>query len=190
MVLDHCLETKLGWSKKPDAVVYSVCAITLLGIFLLDLFIPLGVATGVLYVVVVLLALWIPKQKPVILFAVMASVLIVAAVFFKPSVAEMWKVLFNRGISLLAIWTTVALGLQRNAIEAQRHRILLEREKTLEEIRILQGLLPICASCKKIRDDNDSWVQLEGYIREHSEAEFTHSICPDCAARLYPDFTG
>lgn len=65
------------------------------------------------------------------------------------------------------------------------------REKELEEalsrIKVLSGLLPICASCKKIRKDDGYWQQIEGYIREHSEADFTHSICPDCAKRLYPE---
>lgn len=57
----------------------------------------------------------------------------------------------------------------------------------LAEVKILSGLLPICASCKKIRDDKGYWNQIEGYIREHSEAEFTHSICPECAKKLYPE---
>ena len=56
-----------------------------------------------------------------------------------------------------------------------------------EEIRKLSGLLPICASCKKIRDDNGYWMQIEKYIGEHSEAQFTHSICPECTERLYPE---
>jgi len=58
--------------------------------------------------------------------------------------------------------------------------------KLLHEIRHLEGLLPICASCKKIRDTHGNWLQIEGYIRDHSDAEFTHSICPDCAKKLYP----
>ena len=100
----------------------------------------------------------------------------------------MWKVVFNRGISLFAVWAAAILGLQRNKAEQQRNIVLLEREKAFQEVRILRGLLPICASCKKIRDDNGYWTQIEGYIKDHSEAEFTHSICPDCAKRLYPDF--
>lgn len=58
------------------------------------------------------------------------------------------------------------------------------------EIRVvkLEGLLPICASCKMIRDDQGAWHQLESYIRDRSQVEFTHSICPDCARRLYPAF--
>ena len=63
-----------------------------------------------------------------------------------------------------------------------------ELEQTLAEVRTLQGLLPICASCKKIRDDKGYWNQLEKYIVEHSGARFSHGICPDCAKTLYPDF--
>lgn len=64
-----------------------------------------------------------------------------------------------------------------------------QRELTasFSKIKVLQGFLPICASCKKIRDDSGYWNQLESYIAQHSEAEFSHSICPDCANRLYPD---
>jgi len=62
-----------------------------------------------------------------------------------------------------------------------------ELQRSLETVKQLSGLLPICASCKKIRDDNGSWTQLEWYIHEHSEAEFTHGICPECARKLYPN---
>lgn len=61
-------------------------------------------------------------------------------------------------------------------------------KNALLEVKILSGLLPICASCKKIRDDKDYWNQIEAYIRDHSEAEFSHSICPNCVKKLYPDF--
>ena len=60
-------------------------------------------------------------------------------------------------------------------------------EKAIEQVRQLSGLLPICASCKKIRDDKGYWNEVEGYLREHSEIEFTHSICPDCVRTLYPE---
>jgi hypothetical protein len=58
--------------------------------------------------------------------------------------------------------------------------------QSLEKIKVLSGLLPICASCKKIRDDTGYWSQVEIYIAQHSDAQFTHGICPDCAKRLYP----
>ena len=59
-------------------------------------------------------------------------------------------------------------------------------EEALLQIRTLKGLLPICASCKKIRDDGGYWNQLETYIQDHTDAEFSHGICPQCAHRLYP----
>jgi signal transduction histidine kinase len=64
-----------------------------------------------------------------------------------------------------------------------------ELEKALSEVKQLSGLLPICASCKKIRDTQGYWNQIEAYIRDHSEAEFTHSICEECAEKLYPGFS-
>lgn len=65
--------------------------------------------------------------------------------------------------------------------------IALYRHKTEKELKTLRGILPICASCKKIRDDKGYWAQIETYIREHSEVEFSHSLCPDCAKKLYPN---
>nr|NJM03058.1 response regulator [Desulfobacula sp.] len=62
---------------------------------------------------------------------------------------------------------------------------LLARIKTHVEIKILRGLLPICAKCKKIRDDEGFWKQVDTYIEEHSGATFTHGICPDCLTELY-----
>jgi hypothetical protein len=62
-----------------------------------------------------------------------------------------------------------------------------ELQLALANVKMLTGMLPICASCKNIRDDEGYWHQVEVYIRSHSEAEFTHGICPDCAAKLYPE---
>lgn len=64
----------------------------------------------------------------------------------------------------------------------------IELEKALSEVKKLSGFIPICANCKKIRDDKGYWNQIEEYIRNHSEAEFSHSLCPECAKKLYPEF--
>ncbi len=71
--------------------------------------------------------------------------------------------------------------------EAEREELIAELQSSLAQVRRLSGLLPICASCKKIRDDKGYWKQIESYIRDHSEAEFSHSICPDCVKKIYPD---
>lgn len=75
----------------------------------------------------------------------------------------------------------------RNAM-ADKERLLGELKAALEKVKLLSGYLPICASCKKIRDDSGYWQQIESYIRDHSEAEFSHGICPDCIKKLYPEF--
>jgi len=60
-------------------------------------------------------------------------------------------------------------------------------EDALSQVKLLSGFLPICSSCKRIRDDKGYWNQIESYIRDHSEAEFSHGICPECAKKLYPE---
>lgn len=72
--------------------------------------------------------------------------------------------------------------------EAAQEKLIQELQKALSEVRKLSGMLPICASCKKIRDDQGYWTQIEAYIRDHSEAEFSHGICPECMQKLYPEY--
>jgi PAS domain S-box-containing protein len=76
---------------------------------------------------------------------------------------------------------------ERKKAEEEKEKLIIELKNALREVKTLGGLLPICASCKKIRDDKGYWNQLEDYIQKHSEAEFSHSVCPDCAKKLYPD---
>ncbi|MBU0482740.1 MAG: DUF3365 domain-containing protein [Proteobacteria bacterium] len=76
----------------------------------------------------------------------------------------------------------------RKQAEEEREKVIGELKKALQQVKLLSGFLPICASCKKIRDDKGYWNQIESYIRDHSEAEFSHSICPACARKLYPEF--
>ncbi len=80
----------------------------------------------------------------------------------------------------------------KNITKRKLAEVALKKEhdkllKALKEIKTLSGFLPICASCKKIRDDKGYWNQIEGYIQQHSDAQFSHAICPACAKKLYPD---
>jgi hypothetical protein len=65
--------------------------------------------------------------------------------------------------------------------------VIVKLQQALAQVKRLSGFLPICASCKKIRDDQGYWQQVEAYIRDHSEAEFSHGLCPECAKKLYPE---
>jgi PAS domain S-box-containing protein len=71
---------------------------------------------------------------------------------------------------------------------SERKKAEIELKEALSKVKLLSGMLPICSSCKKIRDDQGYWNLLEAYVSDHSEAEFSHSICPECAKRLYPEF--
>ena len=66
--------------------------------------------------------------------------------------------------------------------------IIFITARLFRRMKYLEGILPICASCKKIRDEKNCWHQIEVYVRDRSEAEFSHGICPECAKKLYPEF--
>lgn len=76
---------------------------------------------------------------------------------------------------------------ERKRYGKERDKVVAELQDALARIRMLTGLLPTCASCKRIRDRKGNWVQMEHYIQIHSEAKFSHGICPDCVKKLYPD---
>ena len=75
----------------------------------------------------------------------------------------------------------------RKKAEENKTELIKELQKSLLEVKTLRGFLPICSHCKKIRDDKGYWTQIESYIHDHSDAEFSHSICQDCAKKHYPD---
>ena len=80
----------------------------------------------------------------------------------------------------------VRTHLYLRALMKEKQKLIGELQEALAKVKTLSGLLPICSSCKKIRDDKGYWNQIETYIRERSEADFTHGICPKCAKMLYP----
>jgi hypothetical protein len=99
--------------------------------------------------------------------------------------------LFEYAFSALIVSMAVLLVNDFLNLHDQVEKMNLALEATVREqsqdLKVLSGLLPICASCKKIRDDKGYWNQIESYIHEHSDAEFSHSICPECAQKLYSD---
>jgi hypothetical protein len=76
---------------------------------------------------------------------------------------------------------------RRKVAERERDETIRELRQALSEVKTLRGLLPICARCKRIRDDKGYWNLIEAYLKAHTDVEFTHGICPDCAKELYPD---
>jgi hypothetical protein len=75
---------------------------------------------------------------------------------------------------------------ERKQAKDEREKLIIELQEALGRVKTLSGFLPICASCKKIRNDKGYWEQLEAYITKHSEALFSHGLCPECAQKLCP----
>jgi len=96
--------------------------------------------------------------------------------------AEMIEVQGGRYMITLASDIT-----ERKREEQEREQLINQLQETLAHVKTLRGLIPICASCKRIRDDQGYWHQVEVYVQEHSEAQFSHGLCLDCARKLYPD---
>jgi hypothetical protein len=76
---------------------------------------------------------------------------------------------------------------ERKRSEEEREKLIIELQEALANVKKLSGLIPICSSCKKIRDDKGYWNQLEKYLLEHSDATLSHGLCPECAKNLYPE---
>ncbi len=90
--------------------------------------------------------------------------------------------------TIVAVITAFRDISDRIRIEQERERLISELRQSLAKVKMLSGLLPICASCKKIRDDKGYWTRIEAYLSLHSDAEFSHGLCPDCAEKLYKEY--
>lgn len=161
---------------KSDSIIVAICALLALWIFIIDSFIPLGVAGGVPYILVVLISLWSHRTQLPIYMAIVGSALTILGVFTSPIEGEIWKVLANRLLALFAIWVVAILSVQRKKISE-----IYEEE--FEKLRQFRGFLSICTSCGMIRDDLGLWVQTEVYIRDKIGFEISHCLCPDCEKR-------
>ncbi len=183
-------------SQSPKSVRFNILVSILAGLllvltFVVDLRLPRGVAVGVFYVAPVFSAFWISRRFRTaftVLVAALASALTVLGYFLSPPGGTLWVVLLNRGLILLAIWVTAISGLRYASVRDQLLMLSRRREqKARKQVQVLSGLLPICSHCKDIRNDEGYWQKLEGYIMKHSEATFTHGLCPKCQHKYFPE---
>jgi PAS domain S-box-containing protein len=92
---------------------------------------------------------------------------------------EKGKILRSR-----SVWRDIT---KRKQVEKERERLIRDLKEALKEIKTLRGILPLCSFCKKVRDDRGYWEQVDVYIHKHSQADISHSVCPECAKEHYPD---
>lgn len=95
--------------------------------------------------------------------------------------------LFKSDLQGALLFRAIQYAIQRKKNEAERERLIRELQAALGEVKRLSGLLPICAACKSIRNDQGYWQQIERYMAEHAEVQFSHGICPECMRKLYPE---
>lgn len=94
---------------------------------------------------------------------------------------------YDSARNTIGLWGAAQDITERIQAEKEKEKLIVELEEALKNVKQLSGLFPICSHCKKIRDDKGYWNQIESYIHKHSNADFSHSICPDCAKKYYPD---
>jgi hypothetical protein len=156
-------------------------------VFAIDSLFPLGVASGMLYVPLLLLCQQANGRRWLLPVTAASTVLIVLdlALGIGGASSPRWVYLTNRAGSMVVLWTIAVLLRRSFRLEAAHHDAV-ERAAALTERRVLAGMLPICAACKRIQHSDDAWQSLEAYIQAHSEASFSHGLCPSCLVSLYP----
>lgn len=95
--------------------------------------------------------------------------------------------LVKNEITSALLFRSIQYAIERLRIAREKEQLIAKLQDAMTQIKTLSGLLPICANCKKIRNDEGYWERIETYIAHHTEAQFTHGICPECVKTLYPD---
>jgi signal transduction histidine kinase len=167
------------WSRRVVLTVIAAVAV-----LVLDAITPLGLAVWLLQVVLVWVATLWANRRQIIAVATVCATFIVLAFVLSPKTGPMtWVDQSNLLLSLGTVWALTHSCLRRIATDDARRKAARELGQMF---RVLSGLLPMCAWCKKIRNDAGTWEPLEIYLRNHSRAEITHGMCQECASRFNP----
>jgi glucose-6-phosphate-specific signal transduction histidine kinase len=181
MFLFQWMEKWPGW---------ATLAVSLASLFLIgfgDYLTGTEISFTLFYLIPVVVLTWSIGRRAGILTSTLCAVVWATVDIFGRAEVQPANILWNISIQFgIFVAFAYALSRMREGIVEQL-RLNRELQTALEEVKKLSGLLPICAWCKKIRDESDDWIPIEAYVVSHSEADFTHSICPDCARRVKQD---
>ena len=165
---------------RPKNVVLAVCGLMLLGLVgLSDYLTGPEISFGLFYFLPIWLMTWHFDRGVAVLFSFLC-----ALVWF--AVDDASGVQYSTPI--IPFWNAAARLLYFLSFAFLLSYIREQLRQSKEEVKRLSGLLPICASCKKIRNDKGYWQEIESYLHSHSDTKFSHGICPECAKKLYPEF--
>jgi K+-sensing histidine kinase KdpD len=180
------VEGYFGTRSKSFLLIFNIA--TILAIGLLDYLTGIEIIIAPFYLIPISCATWFGSRARGLISSVLSVMTIAASSFmagnkFSHLLIDVWNLLMY--LAFFVIFTVVLSFLKKDLEE--RRRLIAELQQTLGQVKQLSGLLPVCSSCKKIRDDNGDWKQMETYISNHSEVLFSHGICPECIERLYPE---
>ena len=166
--------------EKTPRLVSGMIVGLIVGTFLLDLSVPLGMYDWALYLIPLCITFWLKGRNSPILIAASCTVLIYVELLLSPPSISFANETVNRSFGVLVLWLVALLFMLRKRGDEERLRLIRELQDAMAEIKVLQGILTICSRCKKIRDEKGHWLPVEVYVRDRSSADFSHSICPDC----------
>ena len=183
-----------------DQWVYRVGVLLLCTVFVYNVLIGSGKGTAIywLFSFPLVFVFFLGKKEGGIYTAVF--ILMLCFVMINPLSFDIYP--YDLAVSMRFLVSLLLVGLMAYGLEVSREKyfrlmftehdkLTVEKgklEKAMREIKTLSGLIPICSSCKQVRDDKGFWHQVEAFVGDHSNARFSHGICPDCYQRLYPDF--
>lgn len=157
------------------ALSWGLAATLIVGIFFADPLISLGPTVGILYAIpVALIGFWSSSKESrlVVITATICTALLLLNLFIgSPTILH--DDFLNRVLSIVAIWGIVIAS--------------LSRKRMAHEVKSLRGLLSMCSYCRRVRDSKDRWTTLEQLVYTHTEADFSHGICPDCLPKHFPE---
>lgn len=177
----------LGQQSKPRLTILGFVLVGLIG--LTDYLTGDELSFSIFYLLPISLTTWyITKQTGIVMSVTSAVVWLMidlqtGHLYLHPAIPY-WNALVRLGFFLIVTYALAAL----RSSQERKKELIEELQTTLTQVKLLEGILPICSFCKKIRDKDDRWNTLEGYISNHSEAQFSHTFCPECAREHYPEY--
>ncbi|MGA2332198.1 MAG: hypothetical protein ABSG75_10585 [Syntrophales bacterium] len=174
-------------AKKPTPFIWAIALLLNLIIGVIDYLTGYEIGMEVFYLMPIGLLSWLVNRNAGLIMSVISTVTFIIADLLAGKVIqnyliESWNILVHVGFFIVVVYL-----ITEEKIISDNNKILIGKlQKSVDEIKTLSGLLPMCFACEKIRDDDGYWKQIEHYISEYTDARFSHSICPDCKEKLYP----
>jgi hypothetical protein len=174
-------------ARSRDFIAFTFGILMVLGVGLVDHLTGYDLGFFVFYLIPITYASWFCGQWQGIATSALAAVVwYVADHVSGHAYASQWYGVWNACIRFISFAVLVHIISRTKALLQTEKQLVSRLQEALGQVKELSGLLPICASCKKVRDDKGYWEQIESYIQQRTKADFSHSLCPECETKLYP----